>query len=145
MIVRFLAGLCLAMLLATAAAAQTPATGASASDRAAIHRVIEEQIAAFQRDDGGAAFGFASPTIQAMFGSPDNFMEMVRRGYTPVYRPRAVEFGELLDVDGTLIQLVDLIGPDGLPAVAAYEMQRQPDGVWRINGCQLLPGRARAV
>ena len=34
---------------------------------------------------------------------------------------------------------VYVVGPDGKPALAVYEMQRQPDGSWRINGCWLTP------
>jgi len=38
---------------------------------------------------------------------------------------------------GTIIQRVELVGPDGVPALAHYVMQRQSDGSWRINGCFL--------
>ena len=61
-------------------------------DRQAIRSVIEAQLAAFQADDGETAFGFASPTIQEMFGNPTNFLAMVKAGYMPVYRPREVRF-----------------------------------------------------
>ena len=60
----------------------------SDSDRNAIRQVIENQLAAFQRDDGSEAFSYASPGIQRRFGTPDNFMAMVRSGYAAVYRPR---------------------------------------------------------
>jgi len=36
-----------------------------------------------------------------------------------------------------MTQRVLLVGPDGVPVVADYLMQRQPDGSWRINGCIL--------
>src|ERR1700756_3001229 len=66
----------------------------STADRGAIRAVVEDQLAAFQRDDGAAAFAFASPGIQAEFGTVENFMAMVRSGYQPVYRPREVAFGD---------------------------------------------------
>jgi hypothetical protein len=116
-----------------------------AADRAAIRAVVEEQLAAFQRDDERAAFRLASPTIQQQFRSSDNFMRMVRSGYKAVYRPRDVQFGEIETVDGNIIQRVELIGPDGAPALAHYVMQRQPDGSWRINGCFLTASEQRTT
>jgi hypothetical protein len=119
-------------------AAQSAAPDISAGDRATIRQVIEDQIAAFRRDDAAAAFGFASPNIQSMFGTPENFIAMVRQGYPPVYRPQAVTFSEIVgDADGP-VQLVDIVGPDGEAVTAAYELLQLPDGSWRINGCVLL-------
>ncbi|HEX3497813.1 MAG TPA: DUF4864 domain-containing protein [Stellaceae bacterium] len=115
------------------------------ADRAAIRAVIEEQLAAFQRDDESAVFRLASPTIQEQFQSSGNFMRMVRSGYQVVYRPRDVQFGEIETVDGNIIQRVELVGPDGVPALAHYVMQRQPDGSWRINGCFLTASEQRTT
>jgi Domain of unknown function (DUF4864) len=106
-------------------------------DQAAIRQVIQSQMAAFQKDDGATAYGYASPTIQQKFANPDVFLEMVKTGYPAVYHPREVEFRELKVENGRLLQEVYVVGPDGNPALAIYEMQRQPDGSWRINGCWL--------
>ncbi len=105
----------------------------------AIRQVIEAQMAAFRSDDGARAFGFALPDIQAMFRDPDTFMGMVRSGYEPVYRPREVEFRDLGHEGGHWTQRVLLVGPDGVPVIARYLMERQPDGSWRIDGCILEP------
>ena len=113
------------------------ATPARAQD-GAIEQVIRDQMAAFARDDAEAAFAFATPELRAMFGSAANFMSMVRQGYQPVYRPRSVTFGELAEQDGQTVQEVGIIGSDGVPRVALYTMQRQPDGAWRIAGCRLI-------
>jgi hypothetical protein len=115
------------------------------ADRAAIRIVVEQQLTAFQRDDGRAAFSLASPTIQQQFRSSDNFMRMVRTGYQPVYRPREVQFGDIATSNGNIIQRVELIGPDGKPALALYVMQRQPDGSWKINGCFLTASEERTT
>jgi hypothetical protein len=119
-------------------AAQAPAPDVSAGDRAIIRRVIEDQMAAFRRDDAPGAFAFASPDIQSMFGTPENFIAMVQQGYQPVYRPRAVTFSEMVGDAEHPVQLVDLVGPNGEAVTAAYEMVQLPDGSWRINGCVLL-------
>lgn len=132
MILRFLALLGLMVVLVLPAQAQV-----SASDQTAIRDVIGSQVEAFRRDDGAAAFGYASPGIQAMFGTAETFMEMVRQGYQPVYRPRVFEFREIVTVQGTVTQKVHVIGPDDRPVTAFYPMARQPDGRWRIDGCSL--------
>jgi hypothetical protein len=114
-------------------------------DRAAIRAVVEQQLTAFQHDDGRAAFSLASPTIQQQFRSSDNFMRMVCTGYQPVYRPREVQFGAVATVNGDIVQRVELIGPDDKPASALYVMQRQPDGSWKINGCFLTASGERTT
>lgn len=106
-------------------------------DRASIRDVIRAQLDAFQADDGARAFSFASPMIQSRFRDPATFMDMVRTGYEPVYRPREVEFLDLVDFRGAPTQRVLVVGPDGEAVTAYYLMQRQPDGSWRINGCIL--------
>lgn len=134
--------LAILLVFASPAAAQAP-LDMPAPDRAAIRGVIESQLEAFRRDDGAAAFGFATPNIQAMFGTPETFLAMVRRGYAAVYRPRSVEFAEIVGDAERPVQLVHVVGPDGVAVIAAYEMARQGP-VWRINGCVLLrpPGRS---
>jgi hypothetical protein len=108
------------------------------ADRQAIRQVIESQLQAFLRDDGSAAFAFATPAIQAMFQTPDNFMAMVRAGYQPVYRPQAVSFKDIVEFNGGPAQRVVVVGPDGVPVMAVYPMRRMEDGSWRIDGCYLL-------
>jgi len=128
-----LAIFCTFMLVGVNASAQDMVEG-DAADRAAIVEVIEAQVLAFQKDDGDAAFGFASPGIQAYFGSPDRFMQMVRSSYESVYRPRSVEYRRLLIVRGEPIQEVFFVGLDLSTMLALYRMEQQPDGSWRING-----------
>jgi hypothetical protein len=142
---RALVGL-LGMITVLAVFAVGPA-GAQTSDadQAAIRQVIQSQMAAFQKDDGPTAYGYASPTIQQKFGNADIFIEMVKTGYPAVYRPREVEFRALKAENGRLLQEVFVIGPDGKPALAIYEMQRQPDGSWRINGCWLTAAPDQSV
>jgi hypothetical protein len=137
---RALAVLLIGLLASPWAAAwadETPSTLPPA-ERAAIHDVIQHQLDAFRADDAGAAFGYASPGIQGMFGDPAHFMAMVRSGYPPVYRPRSVAFGAVVEIDGEPVQKVNLIGPEGGAALALYYMEREPDGTWKIDGCQLL-------
>lgn len=121
-----------------AALAQDEPAPPSPADAAAIRAVIEHQLAAFQVDDAAAAFSDASPGIQAKFGTPDIFMEMVRTGYQPVYRPRQTEFRELVAGPEGPVQKVFFVGPDDRPVLALYSMEREDDGSWRISGCVLI-------
>jgi hypothetical protein len=121
--------------LPMAVRAEDPAVGPT--DAAAIRSVISDQLGAFLRDDQTAAFADASPTIQEIFHDPETFMQMVRSAYQPVYRSSSVEFRELGMVEGRLVQRVYMVGPNGVAVLADYEMQRQPDGTWRINGCSI--------
>ena len=117
----------------------------TAADHTAIRTVIERQLEAFRQDDADAAFAFASPMIQAKFGTPEVFLNMVKTSYQPVYRPRYVAFRDLHMVQGVPTQPVFLIGPDGVPVTAMYMMQKQPDGVWKIDGCYLNASKGEAL
>ena len=136
----------LAALAATAGLAM-PATAGDvpAGDAAAIQSVIQNQIAAFEHDDGAAAYDFASPTIHEIFPSAGAFMDMVRGQYQPVYRPGSVAFGALTDSASGPEQRVYLVGPDGNRWVALYTLERQADGTWKINGCVLLRDNSPTV
>lgn len=110
----------------------------SSADQETIRSIVSGQIAAFQADDGAAAYGYASPTIQGLFPSVEQFMGMVRNSYAPVYRPQSITFGQLMDSPYGPMQKVFLVGPDGRNWVALYSLQRQEDGTWKINGCTLV-------
>ena len=142
---RTIAGLLLALTLALGLPRVAQADDLSPADQASIRGMITGQIEAFRRDDGNAAYGFASPTIQGLFPTPDMFMSMVRNAYQPVYRPQSVTFGQLGDSPVGPLQKVFLVGPDGKSYVAVYSLQRQPDGTWRINGCTLVEDTGASI
>jgi hypothetical protein len=129
----------LAVFLALSVTAPARAQEAvPAADATAIQQVIQSQLDAFQHDDWQKAFGFAAPSIQAKFVSPEIFSQMVRNGYPQVYRPKGVEFRELSATQYGPTQRVFVIGPDGHAYMAYYTMELQPDGTWRISGCHLV-------
>ena len=130
-------------LLLFAFAVSLPAEEVSREDALAIHAVIAEQLDAFAKDDAPRAFSLATAGIRARFGTPEVFMDMVRTAYAVVYRPKTVQFEKPEIVDGELIQPVKMTDAEGHAWIALYPVQRQSDGAWRINGCQIarLPGR----
>ncbi len=111
--------------------------GLTKADRVAIRQVIKAQLAALQKDDGPLAFSYSSPFIHEKFGTPENFLRMVKTGFPQIYRPRDTQFRQLDASTGTPVQSVFFIGPDGEPVLGLYLMEKQPDGKWKINGCQL--------
>jgi hypothetical protein len=147
--VPFAVALLLALLPAVVPHASTHAAEVAEADAVAVRAVIEAQLAAFRRDDGPAAFAHAAPEIQALFGTPERFMTMVRQGYAPVYRPRQVFFQPLLrhEEEGAPVWVQPLLVTvqDGSVVVALYRMARQPDGAWRIAGVVLLPAAGRGA
>ena len=132
------------LLLATGQARAEDATLPPA-DRDAIRATIQLQLDAFRRDDAPGAYAEAAPGIRTLFPTPEIFMNMVRRGYPPVFRPRSAEFTGLVMEDGQVVQQVEVVGPDGLPHLALYTMERMPDGSWRIAGCALVASRRVGV
>lgn len=119
------------------AAAFLSFAGAALAQGDEIRGVIRSQIDAFLKDDFATAFTFASPGIQGIFVTPENFGAMVRNGYPMVWRPSDVDFGELREVAGRLWQRVIVRDAEGRIHTLDYQMVEGADG-WRINGVQLL-------
>ena len=111
------------------------------ASKAKAQEIIRSQIEAFKAGQDSLAYSFASPTIQGFYPEIPVFMDMVRRGYAPVYAPRNYDFGRAKEPsDGVVIQELLVTGPDGKPWTAVYTLLRQSDGSWKINGVRLLPG-----
>lgn len=109
-----------------------------ARDRAAIEAVIADQLGDFVARDVPGAWVHASPMIQGMFGSPENFGTMVENGYPMVWDNRDAEFLELREEAGALRQKVLVEDPEGRLWLLDYEMI-ELEGAWLINGVMVLP------
>jgi len=127
------------LLAFLAACLPLSAQGVSEAEAAEFQRIITGQLNAFNADDGAAAYGFAAPSIQRLFPTPEIFMSMVRQGYAPVYRRQSYAFGRIgNEMGGQPIQHVTIIDANGKAWTALYAMERQPDGSWKIGGCLLV-------
>ncbi len=102
-----------------------------------IQSTIQSQIEALRSDDFAMAFTYASPTIQGLFGTPENFGMMVQNGYPMVYRPAEVKMLGLRDIAGRLYQRVLIRDAEGRGFLLDYQMIETPDG-WKINGVDLV-------
>lgn len=106
------------------------------ADQAAIQAVIQAQITAFKQDDASTAYSFAAPAIRQIFPNAEVFIEMVKTGYGPIYRPLKLEFGKASRAGAGVMQIVRIVGLDGRRILAYYLMERQGDGSWKIAGVQ---------
>jgi Domain of unknown function (DUF4864) len=106
--------------------------------------LIQQQIQAFLHDDANTAYSFAAPGIKAMFPDKDAFFAMVKKSYAPVYHPGNYAFGRNRSVDdgATIYQEVLITGSDGKDWSVIYQVTRQPDGSYKINGVQIVPNTA---
>lgn len=102
-------------------------------------QVIEQQITAFLNNDATTAYSFASPEIKSVFPNAERFFEMVKKSYGPVYRPGNYAFGRnQVSPDGTVAyQEVLISAPDGKDWAVYYELKRQRDGQFAINGVRM--------
>jgi Domain of unknown function (DUF4864) len=138
---RSLAVICCLWSLAMTPAAQAADIGVAQSKQ--MRAVVQAQLAAFAADDAKRAFSFAAPAIRKMFGTPENFIAMVRTSYPVVYRPASVSFLKPVVVDGRFVQAVQLTDAEGGVWLALYQMQRQKNGRWLVEGVHLVESDAR--
>lgn len=131
---RMLGGVILACVLAFGTAAQQDA----------ITGTIDAQIEAFQADDFERAFSFATPRLQRLFQSPQNFRRMVTTQYPMVWRPADVRYLEQREYDGSVFQKVQITDVKGVTHLLLYQMIETDRG-WRIASVQFLDAPGASV
>jgi alpha-glucuronidase len=70
------------------------------------------------------AYSFASPQIRQKFPDKSIFFEMVKRGYTPIYRPGNFAFGRS-KIDGNTVVQEVLISASGWQGLDGVVFSRQ--------------------
>lgn len=126
--------------VALAAEPVVPATSARA-----VQLTVRAQLDAFASDDAKRAFSYAASTIQQIFGTPDNFMDMVRSTYPVVYRPASVTFLTPKPQGKVVVQPVHMTDGQGGSWLAVYRLEQQKDKSWRIAGCVLVANGGQSV
>jgi hypothetical protein len=107
-------------------------------DAKAIQTVVQSQLNAFAEDDAARAFALATAETRSLIGSADDFLRMIKEEYEPIYRHRRAIYSDPEVIDGNTIQMVRVTDRDNHVWVAIFKMQREADGNWKIDGCQLL-------
>jgi len=102
-----------------------------------IQAVITAQVQAFRADDFPQAFTYASPMIQGIFGTAEQFGAMVATGYPMVHQPDEFRFLELREISGKLWQKVMFRDASGAVHILDYQMITGDAG-WKINAVQIL-------
>ncbi len=142
---RVLAAVCLTLMVAFGASLPARAQPVATADARAARTIVSAQLEAFASDDAKRAFSYAAPSIRQMFGTPERFLAMVRAGYPVVYRAAGVTFLIPVRVEGDLVQGVHLTDAAGVLWLATYRLERQPDGTWRIAGCDVQPATGKMI
>lgn len=135
----------LLMLLLFAAMHGNAHAAVSAGDEKNVRAVVQTQLDAFAADNARQAFALAAPELQARFGTPANFLAMVRTAYPVVYAPASVAFLKPEALEGKVIQRVLMTDQGGKPWQAIYSLQRQKDRSWRISGCVVVESAGRFI
>ena len=107
----------------------------SDGDVRAVRAVVEAQVHALAVEDAAEAFSYASPAIKRRFHDAATFIEALRRAYPMLIRPASIGFFRPEAHGDSLHQAVHFRDGEGHLWRAVYELQRQPDNNWRINGC----------
>lgn len=102
-----------------------------------IENTINSQFEAFKADDFAGAFAYATPTLQMLFQSPENFKRMVISGYPMVWRPAEVRYVDLRERGGSMWQKVQITDGKGVTYLLDYKME-QTDMGWRIGAVMIL-------
>lgn len=104
----------------------------AASERKAIRRVVEAQLAAWRGEDFPRAYALAASAIRTQFPLP-GFVAMVRKGYPEIAFNTRAEMGPVVDNGRTARMSVRVFGRDGRVANVRYLFVRE-NNEWRISG-----------
>ena len=102
-----------------------------------VQSTISLQLEAFLKDDFDTAFTFASPSIRSIFGTAQNFGQMVQRGYPMVWRPQKFNFLEHRKDSTGRAQDIQIIDQSGNVHYLRYFLIDTTKG-WKISGVQFL-------
>jgi hypothetical protein len=133
--VSILVGILFALLAFCENAVAAPISG---TDAQAIHDVVQSQLDALSEDDAGRAFSLATTHMRSLIGTPDRFLQMVKDQYPAVYRNRLALFSQPERIDGHTMIIVRLTDSENSVWIAIYELMRETDGAWKIEGCNLV-------
>ncbi|MFB9950836.1 DUF4864 domain-containing protein [Rhizobium puerariae] len=102
--------------------------------------VISGQIAALMHNDAEKAYSFASPGIRSLYPNKDQFLDMVRKSYEPVYHAGNYAFGRSKLIGGgeVVLQEVMIGAREGKDWTAIYEMRLMDDGSYKVNGVRMI-------
>ena len=108
-----------------------------ADERADIQSTISDQLRAFASDSFIEAFTHASPGIKDIFGTVENFSNMVKKGYPMVWRYNNFEFLNLEETPQGYSQIVRITDQNDKLFLLKYFMKNVA-GIWKISGVSII-------
>jgi hypothetical protein len=108
-----------------------------ADERADIQSTISDQLRAFASDNFIEAFTHASPGIKDIFGTVENFSNMVKKGYPMVWRYKNFEFLNLEETPQGYSQIVRITDQNDKLFLLKYFMKNVA-GIWKISGVSII-------
>ena len=108
-----------------------------ADERADIQSTISDQLRAFASDNFIEAFTHASPGIKDIFGTVENFSNMVKKGYPMVWRYNNFEFLNLEETPQGYYQIVRITDQHDKLFLLKYFMKNVA-GIWKISGVSII-------
>ncbi len=108
-----------------------------ADEKADIQGTISDQLRAFASDNFIEAFTHASPGIKDIFGTVENFSNMVKKGYPMVWRYNNFEFLNLEETPQGYSQIVRITDQNDKLFLLKYFMKNVA-GIWKISGVSII-------
>ena len=108
-----------------------------ADEKADIQSTISDQLRAFASDNFIEAFTHASPGIKDIFGTVENFSNMVKKGYPMVWRYNNFEFLNLEETPQGYSQIVRITDQNHKLFLLKYFMKNVA-GIWKISGVSII-------
>jgi len=108
-----------------------------ADEKADIQSTISDQLRAFASDNFIEAFTHASPGIKDIFGTVENFSNMVKKGYPMVWRYNNFEFLNLEETPQGYSQIVRITDQNDKLFLLKYFMTNVA-GIWKISGVSII-------
>ena len=108
-----------------------------ADEKADIQSTISDQLRAFASDNFIEAFTHASPGIKDIFGTVENFSNMVKKGYPMVWRYNNFEFLNLEEPPQGYSQIVRITDQNDKLFLLKYFMKNVA-GIWKISGVSII-------
>ena len=108
-----------------------------ADEKADIQSAISDQLRAFASDNFIEAFTHASPGLKDIFGTVENFSNMVKKGYPMVWRYNNFEFLNLEETPQGYSQIIRITDQNDKLFLLKYFMKNVA-GIWKISGVSII-------
>lgn len=122
------------LFVALLASGSGTALALSGAESDAVRAVVVSQFEAFADDDAERAFSLTTRALRQRFGGAQQFITNIRNEYSMIYRPTTVEYYDIDEIADKVYLPVQVSDVRGEYWLAMYEVQRQRDGTWLING-----------